>query len=79
MRVDSVPCAVVSMLLQDATLVLERPKILPYKQAMRERMAEICGLPIERVSLKATTSESIGFVGRREGVQAYCICEVQPA
>ncbi len=63
----------------DATLVLERPKILPFKQAMRERMAAICGLPVERVSLKATTSETIGFVGRREGIQAYCICEVQPA
>lgn len=62
----------------DATLVLERPKILPYKQAMRERMAELCGIPVERVSLKATTSERVGFVGRLEGVQAYCICELQP-
>jgi 2-C-methyl-D-erythritol 2,4-cyclodiphosphate synthase len=63
----------------DATLVLETPKILPYKVAMREHMARLCGLPVERVSLKATTSERIGFVGRLEGVQAYCICEVRPA
>jgi 2-C-methyl-D-erythritol 2,4-cyclodiphosphate synthase len=63
----------------DATLVLERPKILPFKQQMRDHIAAITGLPVGRVSLKATTSETIGFVGRLEGVQAYCICEVQPA
>lgn len=63
----------------DATLVLERPKILPYKQQMREHIASIVALPVDRVSLKATTSEKVGFVGRLEGVQAYCICEVQSA
>lgn len=62
----------------DATLILESPKILPYKQMMRECMAELCGLPLERVSIKATTSERLGFAGRKEGVEAYCICEVQP-
>ncbi|MBN9399177.1 MAG: 2-C-methyl-D-erythritol 2,4-cyclodiphosphate synthase ['Candidatus Kapabacteria' thiocyanatum] len=62
----------------DATLILESPKILPYKQSMRECMADLCGLPLERVSIKATTSERLGFAGRKEGVEAYCICEVQP-
>jgi 2-C-methyl-D-erythritol 2,4-cyclodiphosphate synthase len=62
----------------DCTLVLERPKILPYKPAIRESIANICGLPVQRVSLKATTSEKIGFVGRGEGIEAYCICEIQP-
>jgi 2-C-methyl-D-erythritol 2,4-cyclodiphosphate synthase len=62
----------------DCTLVLERPKILPYKPAIREKIAGLCGLPLRRVSLKATTSEKVGFVGRGEGVQAYCVCEIQP-
>jgi 2-C-methyl-D-erythritol 2,4-cyclodiphosphate synthase len=61
----------------DATLVLERPKILPYKPAMRENIARVCGLPLERVSIKATTSEKLGFVGSGEGVQAYSVCQVE--
>jgi 2-C-methyl-D-erythritol 4-phosphate cytidylyltransferase/2-C-methyl-D-erythritol 2,4-cyclodiphosphate synthase len=63
----------------DCTLVLESPKILPYKTQMRENIAQLCGLPVERVAVKATTSERIGYVGRREGVHAWVICEVQPA
>ena len=62
----------------DCTLVLESPKILPYKVQMRENIAELCGLPLERVAMKATTSERIGYVGRKEGVHAWVICEVQP-
>lgn len=62
----------------DATLVLESPKILPYKQQMRETIASLCGLPVQRVSVKATTSEHLGYVGRSEGVHAWVICEVQP-
>jgi 2-C-methyl-D-erythritol 2,4-cyclodiphosphate synthase len=63
----------------DATLVLQSPKILPFKQQMRENMAQMCGLPIERVSVKATTSEHLGYAGRKEGVHAWVVCEVQPA
>ncbi len=63
----------------DCTLVLESPKILPYKMQMRENIARLCGLPLERVAVKATTSERIGYVGRREGVHAWVICEVQSA
>lgn len=62
----------------DCTLVLEKPKILPYKAAMRENIARECGLPIQRVCLKATTSEKVGFVGRGEGVQAYAVCQIEP-
>lgn len=69
-------CEIVNV---DCTLVLESPKILPYKQAMRERIAEMCGLAINRVSVKATTSERMGYVGRREGVHAFVICEVREA
>jgi 2-C-methyl-D-erythritol 2,4-cyclodiphosphate synthase len=63
----------------DATLVLQSPKILPYKAEMRENMAKMCGLPLERVSVKATTSEHLGYAGRKEGVHAWVVCEVQPA
>ncbi len=69
-------CEIVNV---DCTLVLESPKILPYKQAMRERIAEMCGLALYRVSVKATTSERMGYVGRREGVHAFVICEVREA
>ena len=62
----------------DATLVLQAPKILPYKQQMRETIAQLCGLPVDRVSVKATTSEHLGYAGRKEGVHAWVITEVQP-
>jgi len=61
----------------DCTLVLETPKILAYKPQMRENIAQLCGLSIERVSVKATTSERMGYVGRKEGVHAFVACEVQ--
>ncbi len=68
-------CRIVNV---DCTLVLESPKILPFKQAMRENIARLCGLPLERVAVKATTSERMGYVGRKEGVHAFVACEVQP-
>jgi 2-C-methyl-D-erythritol 2,4-cyclodiphosphate synthase len=55
----------------DATLILEKPKILPYKTAMREAIATALEIGLDRVSLKATTSENIGFVGRGEGIEAH--------
>jgi 2-C-methyl-D-erythritol 4-phosphate cytidylyltransferase/2-C-methyl-D-erythritol 2,4-cyclodiphosphate synthase len=54
----------------DVTVVCEEPKIGPHRQAMRDRIAEICGLPVSRVSVKATTSERLGFTGRKEGIAA---------
>lgn len=54
----------------DVTLICERPKVGPHRDAMRARMAEILGIEIERVSVKATTSEQLGFTGRREGIAA---------
>ncbi len=54
----------------DCTLICERPKIGPHAQAMQTRMAEILGLAPERVSIKATTSERLGFTGREEGIAA---------
>ena len=52
----------------DATLICEAPKIGPLREAMRARIAEIAGIAVERVSVKATTTERLGFAGRREGI-----------
>ena len=54
----------------DLTLICEQPKIGPYRDAMRHRIAELAGLPPERVAVKATTSEKLGFIGRGEGIAA---------
>jgi 2-C-methyl-D-erythritol 4-phosphate cytidylyltransferase/2-C-methyl-D-erythritol 2,4-cyclodiphosphate synthase len=54
----------------DVTIVCERPKIGPHRAAMQARIAEILGLRQDRVSIKATTTEGLGFTGRREGIAA---------
>lgn len=61
----------------DTTIVCEEPKIGPHREAMRERIAEIAGLPVARVSVKATTSERLGFTGRREGIAALATATVR--
>ena len=61
----------------DVTLICERPKIKPHRQAMRERLAEILSLPLDRVSVKATTTEKMGFTGRGEGLAASAIVAVE--
>ena len=57
----------------DLTLVCERPKIGPHRDAMRGRIAELLGLSIDRVSVKATTTEGMGFTGREEGLLAQAV------
>jgi 2-C-methyl-D-erythritol 2,4-cyclodiphosphate synthase len=59
------------------SIILERPKLKDYKQAIREGIAELCEIPSERVNIKAKTNEKMGFVGRLEGVAVYCVCEIQ--
>jgi 2-C-methyl-D-erythritol 2,4-cyclodiphosphate synthase len=54
----------------DLTIIAERPKVAPRRAEMRGRIAEILGLPDERVSLKATTNEALGAIGRAEGIAA---------
>ncbi len=54
----------------DLTVICERPKVGPHREAMRGRIAEICGVPVARVSVKATTTERLGFPGRGEGIAA---------
>ncbi|MBL8545158.1 MAG: bifunctional 2-C-methyl-D-erythritol 4-phosphate cytidylyltransferase/2-C-methyl-D-erythritol 2,4-cyclodiphosphate synthase [Hyphomonadaceae bacterium] len=61
----------------DVTLLCERPKIGPHRDAMRARTAEVLGLPIERVSVKATTTERMGFLGREEGLAAQATATVE--
>lgn len=54
----------------DVTLICERPKIAPHAAAMRAALAAIMGVEVDRVSVKATTSERLGFTGREEGIAA---------
>ncbi|HEY3949816.1 bifunctional 2-C-methyl-D-erythritol 4-phosphate cytidylyltransferase/2-C-methyl-D-erythritol 2,4-cyclodiphosphate synthase [Phenylobacterium sp.] len=61
----------------DLTLICERPKIGPHREAMRARIAEIMGLPLDRVSVKATTTEGMGFTGREEGLMAQAVVTVE--
>jgi 2-C-methyl-D-erythritol 4-phosphate cytidylyltransferase/2-C-methyl-D-erythritol 2,4-cyclodiphosphate synthase len=61
----------------DVTLVCERPKIKPHRQAMRERLAELLDLPLDRVSVKATTTEGMGYTGREEGLLAQAVVMVE--
>jgi 2-C-methyl-D-erythritol 4-phosphate cytidylyltransferase/2-C-methyl-D-erythritol 2,4-cyclodiphosphate synthase len=61
----------------DLTFVCEAPKIGPHREAMRTRIAAICGLPVDRVAVKATTSERLGFTGRREGIAALATATVR--
>ena len=61
----------------DVTLVCERPKVKPHREAMRSRLAELLELPLDRVSVKATTMERMGFTGREEGLAAQAIVSVE--
>jgi 2-C-methyl-D-erythritol 4-phosphate cytidylyltransferase/2-C-methyl-D-erythritol 2,4-cyclodiphosphate synthase len=61
----------------DVTLICERPKIGPHREAMRARIAEILALDIDRVSVKATTTEGMGYTGRREGLAAQAVATVR--
>lgn len=58
----------------DITVICERPKVGPHALAMREVLAEELGLPLDAVSIKATTSERLGFTGRGEGIAATAVC-----
>lgn len=78
-------CATVSLLARaglavthvDATVVLERPKLAPARDAMCERLAAALGLDRRHVSVKATRGEGMGFVGREEGIAALAIATVE--
>ncbi|QDO98505.1 bifunctional 2-C-methyl-D-erythritol 4-phosphate cytidylyltransferase/2-C-methyl-D-erythritol 2,4-cyclodiphosphate synthase [Ferrovibrio terrae] len=61
----------------DITIICEAPKIGPHREAMRARIAGIAGIALDRVSVKATTTEKLGFTGRREGIAAQAIATVR--
>lgn len=61
----------------DVTLICEEPKIKPHRDAMRARLAELLETPLDRVSVKATTTEAMGFTGRREGLAAQAVVAVE--
>ncbi len=63
----------------DSTLLLERPKIKPHIPAMRKVIAALLAVDIDAVSIKATTSETLGYVGREEGVCAHAVALIQRA
>lgn len=61
----------------DLTLICEAPRIGPHRAAMRERIAGLLGLPEDRVSIKGTTTEKLGFTGRQEGIAAQAVATVR--
>ena len=61
----------------DSTLCLEAPKIKPYVAQMQETIAAILSIPVKDISIKATTTETMGFVGRKEGLLAHAVCLLQ--
>ena len=60
----------------DSTLIAEAPKVLPHREAMRENIGNALGIPPNRVGVKATTNETMGFVGRKEGMAAMAVAQV---
>ena len=61
----------------DSTVVAERPKLGPAKRAIQERLAEVLGVPVHAVGVKASTGEGLGFVGRGEGVAALAVAQLR--
>jgi 2-C-methyl-D-erythritol 4-phosphate cytidylyltransferase/2-C-methyl-D-erythritol 2,4-cyclodiphosphate synthase len=60
----------------DVSLIAEAPKVGPHREAMRQNLADFLGISIDRCSVKATTNEKIGFIGRREGIAAIATATV---
>jgi 2-C-methyl-D-erythritol 2,4-cyclodiphosphate synthase len=58
----------------DCTIVAQEPKISPYREAIRENYSKVLEAPLGKISVKATTTEGLGFAGRREGIAAYAVC-----
>jgi len=61
----------------DCTIIAEEPKVGPYRAQMRERIAAIAGLVADQVSIKATTTDGLGFAGRREGIAAQAVANIR--
>jgi 2-C-methyl-D-erythritol 2,4-cyclodiphosphate synthase len=61
----------------DSMICLEAPKINPHVEAMKGHIANSMGIPADDISIKATTNETMGFVGRKEGIVAYAVCLIE--
>lgn len=61
----------------DATVIAQAPKMAPYIEKMRENIARVLEVEIDRVNVKATTEEKLGFTGRKEGISAHCVCLIE--
>ena len=61
----------------DATVIAQRPKLLPYMEQMKENVAQTLGITSDRVNIKATTEEGLGFTGSGEGISAQAVCLLQ--
>ncbi len=61
----------------DATLLAQKPKMRPYIDEMRANIASACGIPVDFVSVKATTEEGLGFTGSGEGMAAHAVCLIE--
>lgn len=58
----------------DATVIAQKPKLRPYMEQMRRNLASACNIEVDRVNVKATTEEHLGFTGREEGIAAHAVC-----
>ncbi|MCF0244148.1 MAG: 2-C-methyl-D-erythritol 2,4-cyclodiphosphate synthase [Bacteroidaceae bacterium] len=61
----------------DATICAEKPKINPHVPLMRQTLAQVIGTDEDNISIKATTTEKLGFTGRQEGISAYAVCLIE--
>lgn len=60
----------------DVTVVAQEPRVAPHRPSMRENLARVCGIGLDRASVKATTTERLGFLGRAEGIAAVAVATV---
>jgi 2-C-methyl-D-erythritol 2,4-cyclodiphosphate synthase len=61
----------------DSTLLAQKPKMRPYIDEMRKNIADACGISVDRVSVKATTEEGLGFTGNGDGMAAHAVCIIE--
>lgn len=61
----------------DATVIAQKPKLAPFIEKMVQNIAETCGIEPDRINIKATTQEKLGFAGRGEGISAHAVCLIE--
>ncbi|MBR4282678.1 MAG: 2-C-methyl-D-erythritol 2,4-cyclodiphosphate synthase, partial [Clostridia bacterium] len=66
-----------SLVNADVTVIAQAPKLAPYINEMRENIAKKIGVDIDRISVKATTEEKLGFTGNGEGISAHAVCLIE--